>query len=224
MLKLLVTLFRGVANGAADGVAARNALVILDQQIRDAGSAVRAAQLALANAMAEGQRDAGRLQVINQRIAGLEDRTRAALAGGREDLARLAAATIAELETDRDAAAQAGTLFADEIERLRETVGEATRRLRELHRGRRLAAVGDAVRRARSGGINIASLQDAEATLAALRTQQETHEAADDAFDDITAAPGQIENRLSQAGFGPAVRPTADSVLQRLRPLAITKS
>jgi len=224
MLKLLATLFRGAANDAADGVAARNAMVILDQQLRDAGAAVHAGQLALANAMAEGEREARRLEAIEQRIAGLEDRARAALAGGREDLARLAAGTIAALEADRDAASQARTLYAAETERLREAVGEAARRLQELHRGRRLAAVGDAVRRARHGGMKTASLREAETTLAALRTRQETQDAAEEAFDDIAATPGRIENQLSHAGFGPAIRPTADSVLQRLRPLAITKS
>jgi phage shock protein A len=224
MLKLLVTWFRGAANEAADDLAARNALVILDQQIREAEAAVRAAQSALANAIAEDQRETRHLEAANQRIAVLEDRTRAALAGDREDLARLAAATIAALETDRDAAAKARVLYAAEMERLRKIVAEAVRRLQDLHRGRRLAGVGDALRHARLGGSNTASLREAETTLAALRTRQETQAAADDAFDEITTASGRIENRLNDAGFGPCDRPTADSVLQRLRPLAIGKS
>jgi phage shock protein A len=224
MLKLLVTWFRGAANEAAGGVAARNALVILDQQIRDAEAALRAAKSALANAIAEDQREAKCLEMANQRIAMLEDRTRAALAGGREDLARLAAGTIAELETDRHAAATARALYAGEMERLRKIVAEAVRRLQDLHRGRRLVGVGDALRRARLGGSNTGPLREAEISLAALRIRQETQAAADDAFDEITTASGRIEDRLNDAGFGPCDRPTADSVLQRLRPLAIGKS
>jgi phage shock protein A len=62
----------------------------------------------------------------------------------------------------------------------------------------------------------------AEATLAAVRTRQEAMIAAEEALDELTSTPARIEDRLGQAGFGPATRPTAATVLVRLRPLAIT--
>jgi phage shock protein A len=222
MFKQMATLFRGKASQAAAQIAERNAMVILDQQIRDAGAAIRQAQRALALAIAEDRQEAARLDAIATRIAGLEDRARAALAAGRDDLALLAAETIAELEMDQAAATQARALFGEEITRLRAMLRDAERRFADLHRGRRLAAVGEAVRRTRNFGGAL-GISDAETTLEALRGRQALEAAADEAFETEIAAPKLVEARLAEAGFGPATRPTAQAVLARLKPLAITQ-
>jgi phage shock protein A len=222
MFKELVTLLRGHANAAADKVAQSNALVILDQQIRDAGASIWSARRALAVAIAADRQEAQRTEALNARIASLESRARAALAGNREDLALLAAATVAELQMDRDAGVQARALLEAEIVRLRQTVGEAERRFAEVQRGRRLVRVGEAVSRSRLGGIDGTVLRDAEATLAALRTRQVAMTAAEEALDELTSTPARIEDRLGQAGFGSVIRPSAAMVLARLRPVDIT--
>ncbi len=72
--------------------------MILDQQIRDAGASIWSVRRALAIAIAEDRQESQRMEALTGRIAGLEDRVRAALAANREDLAMPAAATIAELE------------------------------------------------------------------------------------------------------------------------------
>jgi phage shock protein A len=224
MFKKILTLLRGSANAAGGAVIQRNALVLLDQQIRDAGTAIQSAQRALAFAIAEDRQETQRIGSISSRILGLEDRARAALAGNRDDLALLAAETIAELEMDRDAATQAQALICAEISRLRQVVNEAGRRFAELQRGRRLARVGDAVTRSRLGGVKTGVLRDAEQNLAALRNRQVIQATAQQVLDDMAPEPGQLEERLGQAGFGPALRPNAASVLARLKPLAITQS
>jgi PspA/IM30 family len=215
MFKQIVTLLRGQAHEAGAALVQRNALVLLDQQIRDAGRAIQAARKALAAAMAEDSQEGQRLTAIAARRAGLEERARAALAGGREDLALLAAETIAGLEMDHDAGCQALRLIGTEISQLRRVVQDAERRFAELQRGRRLARI---------GGARIESdvLQEAEATLAALRAAQANQAMTQEALHELSA--GQVEERLAQAGFGPAPRPTAASVLARLKPLAITQS
>jgi phage shock protein A len=223
VFKQFVTLFRGKAHDAAEAVAHRHALVILDQQIRDAGIVIRSAQRELAIAIAEDRQESERIDSLGGQIADLEVRARAALAGGREDLALLAAGTIAELEKDRDAATRAKARFRAEIARSRQTVGDAERRFAELRRGRRLAWVGEALSRARLGGMAASAMRDAEATLAALRSRQVTHAAADEALDEMTRTPAQIGLRLAQEGFGPEAGPTAASVLARLKPLALAQ-
>jgi phage shock protein A len=220
MFKQIAILLRGQVHEAGSVVAQRHALVILDQQIRDAGGAIRIVQHALALAMAEDRQEVQRLAAIAARIGGLEAQARAALGGGREELALLAAETIAGLELDRDAAVQGQRLMAAEIARLRQAVQDTTRRFAELQRGRRLACIGDAASRARRGRFDGGALRDAEATLADLRTRQ----IAQEALEELSHAPGQVEERLAAAGFGPAPRPTAASVLARLKPLAITQS
>src|SRR6201991_4259631 len=139
MFKAVFTLFRGTVAAAEEELQDRSALLILDQQMRDAASAVDRSKRTLALAIAGDQQEGRRLEATNSRIADLEARATAALEGGRDDLAREAAQAIANLEADRDAALTARALFASEITRLKRHVASAQARITELDRGRRLA-------------------------------------------------------------------------------------
>jgi phage shock protein A len=214
MFKQITTLLRGRAHEAVEAIAARHALTILDQQMREAGFAIQRAHYALAVGLAEDQREARRIGALEARIADLESRVRAAWAGGAENLARVAAGTIAQLEMDRDAGRAARAAFAGQINRLRARVDEAQARLADLHRGRRVARVTEAARIAGRAGAP-GSLAAAEDTLAGLRLRHEAEAAADEMFTEI-GAPGAIEDRLGAAGFGAASRPTPEGVLARL--------
>ena len=222
MLKTMVTLIRGRASAAAEDVADRNALIILDQQMRDAQAALARSQRALALAMAEDAAEARRATALAERMAGLEQRTRAALAAGREDLAQEAASAIAELEHETLCIAHARTAFGAQIGRLRRAAAEAQRRMAELHRGRRLARVAEAVNDARRDRVESAASEqctfgEAEATLTRLRDRQMLASEAADAMDAMPDDAPSVEARMAEAGFGPALRPTAGSVLARLR-------
>src|SRR5258708_20299480 len=98
MFKTIVTLMRGAAAAAEEQVADRSALLILDQQIRDAAAAIERSKRALALAIAQDEAEGKRLDITLKRIADLEERARAALAGGREDLAGEAAEAIPRME------------------------------------------------------------------------------------------------------------------------------
>ena len=112
MFKTLFLLIRGSAASAAEEIADRNALLILDQQMREAGAAIERAKRALALAIAQDGAEAKRLDAAIARIADLEVRVKAALEAGNEGIAREGAEAIAALEADRDAAQAARTLFA----------------------------------------------------------------------------------------------------------------
>ncbi len=222
MFKTVVTLLRGQAAVAQEGLADRNALLLLDQQMRDAQASLNRAQHALAVALAEEAQEEKRTAAIADRIASLESRARAALAGARRDLATEAAETIAALEVERETGREARTLFAAEIARLRALISDAEQRLAALQQGRRVARVAEAVRvtrrRIEATGPAQCTLTEAEQTLARLRTRQSTVLTAEDTLDGITVAtrPRAVEERLADAGFGPPTRPTAASVLARL--------
>ena len=156
MFKTVLTLFRGSVAAAGEELEDRSALLILDQQMRDAAAAVERAKRTLALAIAQDQQEGRRLDATNARIADLELRATAALDGGREDLAREAAEAIAHLEAERDAALTARTLFAAEIARLKRHVSGAEARIHELDRGRRIARASEAVRAMRRGGVEAA--------------------------------------------------------------------
>lgn len=224
MFKTVFTLFRGSMAAAGEELEDRTALVILDQQMRDAAAAVERSKRTLALAIAGDQQEGRRLEATNARIADLELRTTAALEGGREDLAREAAQAIANLEAERDAAMTARTLFSSEIVRLKRHVATAEARIAELDRGRRLARASEAVRSLRRSGIEAArpyesTLPEAEATLKRLRERQMEAQAADEAMIEIDAASGPLATaeKLAEQGFGPRMKSTADDVLARLK-------
>jgi phage shock protein A len=224
MIKTIFTLLRGGVAAAGEELGDRNALLILDQQMRDAAAAVERGKRTLALAIAQDHQEGRRLDATTARIADLEVRATAALDAGREDLAREAAQAIATLEADRDAALTARALFASEISRLRRYVAGAEARMTELDRGRRIARASEAVRALRRGGIEAArpceaTLPEAENTLRRLRERQIEAEAADQALMEIDAANGPIATaeKLAEQGFGPRLRATADDVLARLK-------
>ncbi len=86
MFKTLFLLIRGSAASAAEEIADRNALLILDQQMREAGSAIERSKRALALAIAQDGTEAKRLDAAIVRIADLEVRIKAALEAGNRDL------------------------------------------------------------------------------------------------------------------------------------------
>ena len=222
MLKTLITLIRGATSRAEEEVADRSALLILDQQIRDAAAATDRAKRALALAIAQDDAEAKRLERTLSGIADLETRATGALAAGREDLAREAAEAIALMETDRDAIREARATFAREISTMKTAVAGATLRLAELERGRRIAQAAEAVRRLKSDGVagptGVAALVEAETTLKRLRERQAEDAAASAALEALDGASGKtIANRLEAEGFGPRTRPTAADVLDRLK-------
>src|SRR5262245_29273457 len=222
MLKTIVTLVRGAAFRAEEELADRSALLILDQQIRDAATGIERSKRALAVAIAQDEAEGKRLDITLKGIADLEERATAALAGGRDDLACEAAEAIAVMEADRDAIREARSAFAADINQLKATVANAGRRLQELERGRRIALAAESVRRLKVTGTGTAgptALAEAEATLKRLRHRQAEDAAAQVAYDALDPGlnPDGTASRLEAAGFGRRTRPTAASVLARLR-------
>ena len=224
MFKTLLTLFRGQSARLGEAVADDNALLILDQQIRDAGSALERAKKALALAIAQDGQEAQRLTLTESQIADLEQRVLAALDGGNEALAHEGAEAIAALEDERKAIKSARDLFGAEITRLKAYMTQAEQRIAALDRGRRIARASEAVRGLKRGRIepsrpHEATLSEAEATLHRLRDKQTEAQAAEDALDhlSISTRPATIAEKLAAEGFGQRLKTTGDDVLARLK-------
>ncbi|MCX7900088.1 MAG: PspA/IM30 family protein, partial [Methylocystis sp.] len=87
----------------------------------------------------------------------------------------------------------------------------------------------EAVRVSRRGRLeeapcHQATLSEAEATLARLRERQSEAGAATAALDELDAEPAAetLNEKLANAGFGPATKPRASDVLARLKEKAGT--
>lgn len=221
MFKTLITLARGRSHDAAQSLADANALAILRQQIRDSAAGVEGARRALALVMAYARREEKSLERISSQMEELEGRTLAALAKDREDLATEGAAAIAGLEAERMTAERALATYQTEIAKLRGQLSRSEERLRELQRGSRIA---DAAQRSQHlrGVIpngTMASLDEAEATLSRLQERQIIAESAALSVDELSAGTSAetVSARLAASGCGPAIRPDAAAVLERLK-------
>jgi phage shock protein A len=224
MFKTIVTLIRGVTASAEQDFADRNAILLLDQQIRDATNSLERAKKALALTIGQDRHEGARIAAAEKRIAELEARVTAALHAGEETLAREGAEAIAGLEADRDSYRAAKALFEPEVQKLKDYVSQAQQRLLTIERGRRIARATESIRAMRRGGVeeegpHRATFSEAETTLTRLRDRQLEIRAADDALGELETAsrPETIAQKLASKGFGPGAKTTVDDVRGRLR-------
>lgn len=221
MFKQIMVLIRGQAHMTEQGFADRHAIPILSQQIREAARGVEAARKAVAVAIAQNRIEKDNADRLTAQIADLEQRAIAALAAGKDALAREAAQSLAHLEGELDSSRSAGHAFEADIDRLKQALRQSERRLAALQRGERLAVARDRTQRlthdvARS---DLSSLTDAEATLARLENRQKVIDITADAIDNLRADknPHVILRKLAEAGCGAPTIITADAVMARLR-------
>ncbi|MGR9294419.1 PspA/IM30 family protein [Rhizobium leguminosarum] len=221
MFKLISILLRGRAHDAEQAFADRNAVPLLAQQIRDAAQSIQSARRSVAVAIAQNEQEKGQHAAIIARIDDLENRASAALAKGNEALAREAAEAIAYLEAERDASEKAQGQFTSSIDKLKAIVRASEARLQELQRGERLARATQEAQKLDVvvAGPGLATLDDAEETLARLRLRQSQNELTAAALKDMEGAirPAGIIEKLANAGFGAPLRSSADDVLARLK-------
>jgi hypothetical protein len=99
--------------------------------------------------------------------------------------------------------------------RVWQTVGEQQRRFAPVQRGSRLTRAGTMVGRTRLRNVDGTVPREIEGSQAVMT-------AAEEALDELTSTPARIQDRLGQASFGAATRPTAAAVPARLRSRHIT--
>ncbi|MBX4971106.1 PspA/IM30 family protein [Rhizobium binae] len=221
MFKLISTLLRGRAHDAEQAFADRNAVPLLAQQIRDAAQSIQTARRSVAVAIAQNEQEKAQHQTILARIADLESRATAALTKGNEGLAREAAEAIAFLEAERDASEKAQSQFTTSIAKLKGIVRDAEARLQALQRGERLARATQEAQKLdiAVAGPGLATLDEAEETLARLRLRQSQNELTAAALKEMESAtrPAGIIEKLANAGCGAPLASSADEVLARLK-------
>jgi phage shock protein A len=223
MLKTVLTLVTSRAAGAAEQAADRNALSLVDHDLRHARSALQVSRRALGLAVAQGRAERRRAEAATRAIADLEDRALEALAAGREDLGRRAAVAIAALSAERAAAEDAAGALEDAAGELRRGMAEATTRLSSLDRERRVAAVAEAGLTARAAAAGLAAsdgpIPSAQALLERLRLRQEADGIACDAAASAEplGAAAALGASLAASGFGPPPPHSAEAVLARLK-------
>ncbi|WP_293907506.1 PspA/IM30 family protein [Phenylobacterium sp.] len=220
----LLTLLRGGAHDAGAAVVDANALRILDQEIRDADTALGRARDDLATLVARRRMLEKELQGLSDQSGRYESSARAALAKGDETLALEVATRISELEAE---VAQKTPQLADmktAEQRLHATIAATQTKVENLRREIDTVKVNDSVQRAQAavasrGAGATAALGSAADSLKRIKERQaiqdERFKAAAELEDRRTGA--DLDAKLQAAGILPGGASSANDVLARLR-------
>lgn len=229
----LFTLGRAGANDAATAVVDKNAIRILDQEIRDAEIAQGKARDSLATLVARRRILEQEITSLRDQVTKYENSARAAVNKGDMDLARQVAQRIADLESEIGLKAPQVEQMRGSETQIQQAVVQTDRKIETLRREVEVVKVNDSVQKAQAqvsaGAVGAGSaLGSAAGSLARIKEQQmvrgEKMRAANELEDLRTGA--DLDQKLIAAGIGAGGRSSADDVLARLSapaaaPLAI---
>ena len=125
----LFTALRGGASEVGESIVDQQALRILDQEIRDADSALANAKRELVSIMAKHKLAADRVGEYDAKIKDLESKAMAAIQANREDLALEVAEAISTLTNERDVEQKQTTEFGGYAESMRKDITKAESRI-----------------------------------------------------------------------------------------------
>lgn len=222
MWRTVTTILLGRRARAEERLIETNAALILEQKIREAEAGHGAAKRALAALIARARTEHKTLDSLGARIGDLEDRTRAALDAGREQLAADAAKLLADLENERAVRERTLASADEKAARMRLAIEKTHRQLIDLRQGLITARAVEAERAAMKnmkGDLSAnAAIREGEAVLKRLLDSADPVEEID-ALDEIEAdlAGETVIERMAEAGFGKAAKVRAEDILERLR-------
>jgi len=219
----LITLFRGTAHEAGAAVVDANALRILDQEIRDADTALGRARDDLATLVAKRRMIEKELKNLSDQASRYESSARAALAKGDEALAMEVAQRISELESEVATKSPQLAEMQSAEERMHKNIATTQQRVENLRREIDVVKVNDSVQRAQAAVASQGAGASARLGSAAdsLKRIKERQAIADEKF----KAAGELEDRrtgadldakLQAAGILPG-HTSAGDVLARLK-------
>jgi phage shock protein A len=219
----LFTALRGGATEVGESIVDQQALRILDQEIRDADSALANAKRELVTIMAKHKLSADRVGEYNAKIKDLESKAMAAIQANREDLALEVAEAISTLTNELDVEQKQASEFGGYADSMRKDITKAEARIKSLRQQVDMAKARDSVQKAQvsasiaSGGAN-GKLETAVGTLNRLQAKQQQRAAELQAQDELADAStgNDLERKLREAGITPN-EGSANAILERLK-------
>jgi phage shock protein A len=223
LLQKILTLFRGTAHEAGQAVVDKNALRILDQEIRDAGTNLARSKEELTKVMAQRQLLATRSADKQTKKAEYENYIAGALRQGNETLAREVAERLAAVENDINTDVQTLAQYDDSIRALKTAIAETERKLARVKQQVDTVKATEAVQRAqgavasRHSGAN-GKVLTALDSLERIQAQQAERGARMQAAAQLEAESGDndLNSKLANAGLLPSAG-NVDSILDRFR-------
>ncbi|QEW08033.1 PspA/IM30 family protein [Nitrincola iocasae] len=225
----LMTALRGNANALGESIVDSQAMVILDEEIRNAGTELNQAKLALAEIMAKHRVATDKLTVLKGQVTEYEDYALAALEKGKEDLAQEVALKIANIETELAQQQEIVDHYGKSVDQLRTAVQSAEGNLKRLRQQADTVLATESVQRAQAavasryaGGQ--AKLQTAMDSLERIKMKQAENAARMESAQELEAeSRGDVlTEKLRAAGITPQ-ETSATNVLNRLKEKQQTK-
>lgn len=218
----LFTALRGGANDAAESVVDSQAMRILDQELRDADSALRQARSDLAGLMANAKRIEKRIEDARAKEQRDFQNARAAVDAGREDLARGLADRIAAARADlaRDEADLEAMRGQQQV--MMRTVKETESRIGAMKREVESVKATESLQRAQKAiasshaGVN-SRLGSAMGSLERIRDRQAHTAARLEAGEELAAleSGADLDRQLLEAGISGSTS-SADDIFAQL--------
>jgi phage shock protein A len=219
----IFTAVRGGVNDTAETIADTQAVRILDQQVRDAETALVKAQTDLAGLM-------GKAKLARDKVADFEQKhmrdmavLERAVEQGQDQLAQELADRIAILESELDRERRSHEELSRREVELRDTVGKIRQRIQAMKREIDTVKVTESVQKAQEAIVShgagaVSTLSNAAASLQRLKEKQAARAAQFEAADRLeeVRSGGDLDRRLADAGLlqGPG---SGSSVLARVK-------
>ena len=222
MFATLRVLFDGERARAEDRLKDTYAVELIEQRIREAETNLSAAKLTLASLIQRMRSEERLAETLGARIATLEGRAREALEAKREELAKEAAQSIADMENEREVRRNTIERLESRIGQLQGSVEAAHRRIIDLRQG---AITARAVRREQAiqkrlnrTVASTSAADEAEALIKRVVDQDDPFEQSEILRGIDRQLSGEnADEKLADAGFGDPTKVTAKSVLDRLK-------
>ena len=224
VLRDLFTALRGGASEVGEAVIDANAVRILEQEIRDAETAIGKAKQSLTRMKGTEIRLKREIGVLDTDIADYEQKALAALNGGEEALATQVAERIAELESERSENGSEQASLEAEINRIHAMIKARERTIqknkRELDKVR---TVRELQRATESVSTNFAATGSSEHRVAKalerVKSKQQNWQDRMQAGDWMTEKDSgdDLDAKLRAKGIGGSGTPAASDVLARLK-------
>jgi phage shock protein A len=222
-INVLGTLLKGFNARANEAATDHFAIDLINQKVREAEDGVERAKHALAALIVRERTERKTLEALQSRKGALEIRVRAALEAGSESLALEGAEAIAHMENEISTRNTTLDRLGERIQRLRQSVERASRRVADLRQEAVTARAFDLERRSQmklnrslSGGST--AIHEAEQLIKRV-TDQPDPLMETEVLDSIeqSLSSQSAENALAEGGFGAATRMRAQDVIARLR-------
>ncbi|MGY4876899.1 PspA/IM30 family protein [Vreelandella aquamarina] len=223
LLRKMFTALRGKATETGEAIVDSQGIRIMEQELRDAKTAMNKANEELTTIMARRNLAAKDVDTLSDKMAEYEKSAMAALEKGEQALAEEVAGEIARLEGEREIAQANVTQYDGTIEALKSTIAKSKSEIRRVEQQMSHVKATEAAQKAQAAvasqhaGQN-ASMNSAVASLERIKERQKLQAEKLKIGEEMQAqeSGADLESRLSQAGIGKQQSSGSD-VLARLK-------